>query len=299
MSNYMVKIWNWFVLKFKIIMYYISMALYNTEMDILKADPNDLDEKNKKNQRMLHRNPLLEKFYQGQTDQKYVQDYYEVLKKADQFIKKSDKVKYGTAADKNGMSYGKKDKWGRRHEHYGFFDPKSKNYGKTLEEVLKNEMNERRTKDDDYELLEIYNNERILDGLTNSFDVVETTNNGDKILSDITKQIKKDRFPINIIRNNNNVINKIEQLTDFLHVKRIDDEYRQLEFFLNLKYKTDKLSEDDKIFKELINIENVWVYNDYGELDSYKIEKFKKRIVYNDTHEVFKFFCKKMDVIKK
>ena len=268
MSNYMVKIWNWFVLKFKIIMYYISMALYNTEMDILKADPNDLDEKNKKNQRMLHRNPLLEKFYQGQTDQKYVQDYYEVLKKADQFIKKSDKVKYGTAADKNGMSYGKKDKWGRRHEHYGFFDPKSKNYGKTLEEVLKNEMNERRTKDDDYELLEIYNNERILDGLTNSFDVVETTNNGDKILSDITKQIKKDRFPINIIRNNNNVINKIEQLTDFLHVKRIDDEYRQLEFFLNLKYKTDKLSEDDKIFKELINIENVWVYNDYGELDS-------------------------------
>jgi hypothetical protein len=275
------------------------MALYNTEMDILKADPNDLDEKNKKNQRMLHRNPLLEKFYQGQTDQKYVQDYYEVLKKADQFIKKSDKVKYGTAADKNGMSYGKKDKWGRRHEHYGFFDPKSKNYGKTLEEVLKNEMNERRTKDDDYELLEIYNNERILDGLTNSFDVVETTNNGDKILSDITKQIKKDRFPINIIRNNNNVINKIEQLTDFLHVKRIDDEYRQLEFFLNLKYKTDKLSEDDKIFKELINIENVWVYNDYGELDSYKIEKFKKRIVYNDTHEVFKFFCKKMDVIKK
>ncbi|MDA3780402.1 MAG: hypothetical protein PF487_09335 [Bacteroidales bacterium] len=295
----MIKIWNWIVLRFKILMYYISMALYNTEIEILKADPNDLDEKNKKNQRMLNRNPLLEKFYQGQTDQKYVQDYYEVLKKADLFIKKSDKVQYGTAADKNGMSYGKRDKWGRRHEHYGFFDPKSKNYGKTLEEVLKNEMDERRTKDDDYELLEIYNNERIMDGLVNSLDVVETTDDGDKVLSNITKQIKKDKFPIQIIRSDESVVNKIEQLTDFLHVKRIDDEYRQLEFFIDIKYKTNKLSDDDKIFKELINIENVWVYNDYGELDSYKIENFKKRIIYNDTHEVFKFFCKKMDVIKK
>jgi hypothetical protein len=299
MGKYMIKIWNWIVLRFKILMYYISMALYNTEIEILKADPNDLDEKNKKNQRMLNRNPLLEKFYQGQTDQKYVQDYYEVLKKADLFIKKSDKVQYGTAADKNGMSYGKRDKWGRRHEHYGFFDPKSKNYGKTLEEVLKNEMDERRTKDDDYELLEIYNNERIMDGLVNSLDVVETTDDGDKVLSNITKQIKKDKFPIQIIRSDESVVNKIEQLTDFLHVKRIDDEYRQLEFFIDIKYKTNKLSDDDKIFKELINIENVWVYNDYGELDSYKIENFKKRIIYNDTHEVFKFFCKKMDVIKK
>ena len=57
------------------------------------------------------------------------------------------------AADKYGTSYGMKDRWGRRYEHYGFFDDKHKHVGKTLAEVLAMEFEERRTKDDDYELL--------------------------------------------------------------------------------------------------------------------------------------------------
>lgn len=298
MIKYMRKVWMWFVLKFKLIMYYISLALHNTEIDLLKADPNNLDERKKKNQRMMHKNPVLEKFYQGKTDEKYIQDYYEILKKADKFIKNSNQIEYGTAADKHGMSYGKKDKWGRRYEHYGFYDPKSKHYGKTMEEVIYDEYDERRTKDDDYELLEIYNNERIIDGLVGSLDFVKEDNDK-KILDDITKQIKNDKFPIRIIRENNKVLNKIEQLTDYVHVKRVDDEYRQLEFFINLKFGTKSLNDDNKSIKELINIDNVWIYNEYGELNSYKVENFKKRIIYNDTHEVFKFFCKKMDVINK
>lgn len=86
---------KWINLTLYSIFYRIGLSLYNTEVEILKANPFDLDEKNKKNHRMMHRNPVLEKFYQGQSDQKYVQDYYEILKKADKFIKESNETKYG------------------------------------------------------------------------------------------------------------------------------------------------------------------------------------------------------------
>ncbi|MFW6243481.1 MAG: hypothetical protein ACOC2W_04910, partial [bacterium] len=231
------------------------------------------DEKDKKNHRMLHRNPVLEKFYQGQTDKKYVKEYYEILKKADLFIKKSDYTKYG------------------------FFDPKSKNYGKTLQEVIDEERENRRTKDDNYEIINICNNQKIVGGLNDSFELLKENNNGELVLSNVLDQIRNDKFPVKILRNDDEVINKIELLTDFVHVKRIDDEYRQLEFFVNLKFGTDKYDDDSQIIKDLININNVWTYNDYGELNSYKVLNYKKRIKYNDTHEVFKFFCKEMDVI--
>lgn len=294
------KIISWVKQTLYSIFYRISISLYNTEVEILKANPFDLDEKNKRNHRMLHRNPVLEKFYQGQTDEKYVQDYYEILKKADKFIKESNEKKYGHTADKHGMSYGKKDQYGRRYEHYGFFDPKSKHYGKTLSEVLKEELNERRTNDDDYELLYICNNERIVGGLAEALSYVEEKEDGKVSMVDILNQVKNDKFPLKIIRKDGEeVIDKIEKITDYVHIKRIDDEYRQLEFFINLKYNTPKFDEESRVFKDLINIENVWIYNQYGELDSYKVEKFKKRILYNNTHEVFKFFCKKMDVLSK
>jgi hypothetical protein len=83
----MKNIFNWFLLKFHLIMFNISIALFNTENLILKADPNDLGNKNKKNQRMRHRNETLEKFYAGQTDEKYVKDYYEILKLSDKFMR--------------------------------------------------------------------------------------------------------------------------------------------------------------------------------------------------------------------
>lgn len=285
------------VLFFNTVFINIAISLYNTEQELLKPNSLDVDEKDKKNHRMLHRNPVLEKFYQGQTDKKYVKEYYEILKKADLFIKKSDYTKYGATADKHGMSYGKKDKWGRRYEHYGFFDPKSKNYGKTLQEVIDEERENRRTKDDNYEIINICNNQKIVGGLNDTFDLLKENNNGEFVLSNVLDQIQNDKFPVKILRNDDEVINKIELLTDFVHVKRIDDEHRQLEFFVNLKFGTDKYDDDSQVIKDLININNVWTYNDYGELNSYKVLNYKKRIKYNDTHEVFKFFCKEMSVI--
>lgn len=320
----------------------ISIALFNTEQEILKADPNDLDERNNHTQRKRHRNQLLEKFYAGQTDEKYVQDYYELLKKADNFIRTATPHQMAVAADRHGSNYGMKDKWGRRYEHYGFFDEKHKHSGKTLGEVIEMEFEERRTKDDDLELMFIFNNNPIEVGLSDIYDVfgkktrnkgvieiVEITNaenpikypvspipdmklieypsyfkticfdNKEEVVDivDINKISKGFRFPIVGVRDNENAINKIEELTEFLHVKKIGFEHRQLEFFIPLHFKTSELQEDSDVFREIIDIKQVYIRDEYGKFLAFGINNFVKRIIYNDTHEVLKFDGIEMNIV--
>jgi len=281
----------WIYLKIHSVMVMISIALYNTEQEILKADPNDLDEKNNHTQRMRSRNQLLEKFYAGQTDEKYVKDYYEVLKKADKFIRTATPHQMAVAADKYGTSYGMKDQYGRRYEHYGFFDDKHKHAGKTIGEVIALEFEERRTKDDELEIMYIFNNKPIVVGLAKVMDVVEKKEGtlDEYVVVDIEKKSKQFQFPISVIRENNDAVNKIEELTEFLHIKKIGFEYRQLEFFVPLKFKINKLSDDSDIFKEIIDIKETFIRDEYGKLIGFGIIKFLKRINYNDTHEVLKF----------
>jgi len=52
-----------------------------------------------------------------------------------------------------------------------------------------------------------------------------------------------------------------------------------LEFFIPAKYKTFELSEESDIFVELINIKQVWINDEYGELYGFKIKNFRKRIL--------------------
>ena len=280
----------WLYLKFHAIMIAISIALYNTEQEILKANPNDLDERNNHTQRMRSRNQLLEKFYAGQTDEKYVKDYYEVLKKADKFIRTATPHQMAVAADKHGTSYGMKDPYGRRYEHYGFFDDKHKHTGKTIGEVLELEFEERRTKDDDLEIMYIFNNKPIEVGLAKVFDVVERKEGtlDDYEVKDIEKKSKQFQFPINAMRDVD-VVNKIEELSEFLHIKKIGFEFRQLEFFIPVKFKTSELDEDSDIFKEIINIKSVFLRDAYGQIMGFGVNKYTKRINYNDTHDVLKF----------
>ena len=281
----------WIYLKFRSIIMMISLSLYQTEIEILKADPNDLNERNNHTQRMRHRNQLLEKFYAGQTDEKYVQDYYEVLKKADKFIRTATPHQMAIAADKYRTSYGMKDRYGRRYEHYGFFDDKHKHTGKTLGEVLVLEFEERRTKDDDLEIMYIFNNKPIEVGLAGATDFIgKKTKDGEEIqVVDMNKTSKQFQFPINVLREKEDIINKIEELSEFLHIKKIGFEYRQLEFFIPLKFKTSEHDEESDIFKEIIDIQGVFVRDEYGELIGFGINKYMKRIKYNDTHEVLKF----------
>jgi hypothetical protein len=197
------------------------------------------------------------------------------------------------AADRHGSSYAQKDQYGRRYEHFGFYDEKHKNAGKTIGEVLVQEFEERRLKDDDYELLHIFNNKPIEVGLEKIMNVVKKSDkeNADFEFEvmDMSEKSKTFEFPIKIVRENENSLNKIEQLTEFMHVKKIGFDYRQLEFLIPLKYKTNSFDENTNIFKELTNIKEVYLRDDYGELIGYGVIKFLKRIKHNDTHDVLKF----------
>src|SRR5690349_17521257 len=77
----------------------LSISMKNVEEDLLKADPNDLDDRKKQQQQMRHKNPIAQKMVQGQKDEKFVQDFYEVLKKADAFMKNSTPSQMQVAAE--------------------------------------------------------------------------------------------------------------------------------------------------------------------------------------------------------
>jgi len=301
----------------------ISIALYNTEIDILKADPNDLQGGVEKIQRKRHRNNVLEKFYAGIRDEKIVKEYYEILVKADKFIRNSTPHQMAIAADKHGSNYAQKDHYGRRYEHLGFFDEKHKHVGKTMGEVFALEYEDRRTKDDNYEILYIINNKPIEAGIAKIFNNVKET---DKMVNDIVKEfivsgsttidvtknviehinfesedvMKKSQafeFPIKVVHSNENIVNKIEQLTEYLHIKNIGLEYRLLEFFIPLHFKTIELADDSPMFKEILDIKEIYYNDEYGKLKAFSITNFIKRLKHKETYEVLKFEGIEMEIV--
>jgi len=288
------KIFIWFYIKIHSLFIRLAIALHRTEIDVLKSKSIDVGEGEKKIQRHRHTNPILEKFYAGQHDEKYVKEYYELLKKADKFMRNVTPNKMEAASfNHTGGHYGKKDKFGRSYEHFGFFDEKHKHAGKTIADVLDIEYNERRVNDDEHELIYIFNNTPIEVGLSEVFDSVKTHKKDDeseeqKIL-DINNKSKQFKFPMTVVRSNDKTINKIEELTEHLHVKKIAFEHRVLEFFIPLKFKTIKLNKNSKIFNELIDINEVYFRNEYGELLSFGLLEFKKRLQYKNSYEILKF----------
>jgi hypothetical protein len=279
----------------------IGMALSYADELIFKSINHAGSEKDKKIQRHRHRNNTLESFYAGKEDEKYTQEYYEILKEGDKFMRNATAHKMAAATDRHGMNYGKKDKWGRSYEHYGFFDEKSKNAGKTVGEVINNEYKERKTDDDDYEIVHIFNNTPIEIGFAKAVNIM--TEIEDKfVLNDSVSMSKQLEFPIKCLRENDSV-NKIEQLSEVLHVKIVGTELFRLEFFIPIKYKTSSLPDDSKILKEIIGIDQVFIKDTYGKLIGYNIQNFVKRIIIkdkngDDTFEVYKFMAKEIGEVK-
>lgn len=284
-------------LSIKSIQYYIGLSLFNTEAKILKSTNDDLlKSRNDKTQRQRHKNQTLEKFYAGQRDEKYIQDFYEITKKADNFMKNATNREMEIAAYKYGTSYGMTDKYGRKHEHYGFFDTKHKNYGKTLAEVLKDEESTRRTNDDDYPIKYMFNNTPTEVGLTKLDNIVVKIDEDSYRAADVTEKSKMYEYPIKVIRDEGFVcINKIEELTEYLHVKDLSFNRVQLEFFIPLRYKINEIEENSEIFLQITKFNYIFVKNKYGEPIYFNITNFKKRIIINDTHEVWKFYGNEME----
>ncbi len=279
----------WIYIRIYSLFLYLSLAAYYTEVDTLK-------QKGTKNVDIVQmiqykQASILDKFVAGKFDEAYVQRFYEILYKADEFLMKKSPFEQAVAADRFAMNIGRKDPiTGEIVDHHGFFDNKSKYAGKTLKEVVETQTKERATDDDDYDVIAVHSNKPIELGLS---DLLYGIDEDNKDASQFVKGGIKYKFPLYVQRDEN-VINKIEMLTETLFVKKIGMGVVQLEFFIPLKFKTNELKGDDKIIKELININNIFYKEKYGEVRGYSIDRFKKRVIYKD-YEVFKFIGKIME----
>lgn len=320
-------------LKFHSILMSLGVVMKNSEEDIFKANPNQLHERNKFNINVLHRLDFVQKMKDGVRDEKFVKEFYEVMRKADKFHLNATKLKKEIAIDEWGMSVGKdkfgqrlseygKDEWGRRYDHAGFFEDGHKNSGKTIAQVIEEELEDRRTKDDEFKIIQIINNEP----QENSFSD-EIIEGGDSIDTDFDEGfgaggsvggkmgIERGRaikYPIRCESDREDRLNKIEQLTSYLHIKRFTEEISILEFFIPKKFKLQEFGEDSDIFNELIDIKYIWFTEKYGDLLGYNIDKYYKNIdieiMVDDEknkgekidvgYSVLKFYAKKMENVK-
>lgn len=283
------KVLVWIYIRFYSLFLYLSLAAYYTEVDTLK-------QKGTKNVDIVQmiqykQASILDKFVAGKFDEAYVQRFYEILYKADEFFMKKSPFEQAVAADRFAMNIGRKDPiTGEITDHHGFFDNKSKYAGKTLKEVIDTQIKERVTDDDEYEVIAVHSNKPIEMGLS---EILYGVDEEDNDLSYFVKGGVKFKFPL-YVKRDKNVINKIEMLTETLYIKKIGMDVIQLEFFIPLKFKTNELEDDDDIIKELININNIFYKEKYGEIIGYSIDNFKKRVIYKD-YEVFKFIGKIME----
>jgi len=228
-------------------------------------------------------------------DEQYVQQFYEILKKADKFLRSANPAKIQRTAGKYGLNYGMKDGFGRRHEHYGFFDDAHRFAGKSLKEVRDLEVAERKLEDDDYPVIIMYQNKK-------EFSFLESANiilNNDKgfYAPEIHELARMKKYPLTIVRDSE-VRNRIEQLTDYVHVKQISSEHKIVEFFISKKFGLEKISNDDPIFKELINIKQIWFKDEYGDKNAYAVKEFYKRGEYKKYTEKGEINPNGFDIIK-
>lgn len=302
MMNLIGRGYKWITHKLRVFLFYILIAISNLEVQIFKSTGGKNSFGGGVITRMMYRSSILEKLAQGRHDEQYVKQFYEILRKADEFMRKSSSHKIAVSADSHVRMLDDKDKYGRRYGHYGFFDEKHKHHGKTLQEVFEIELEERRTKDDDYKLIKVIDNKPIDAGLSKITDVVkEYKNKEGKIIylvDDMSKKSKQFKFPIVVAREDDGCINKIEELTEYLHIKEKFLNNRRFEFFIPIKFKTTTFKNDSKVIKDILNINEFFVKNDYGGLTGYSIKNFVKRFEHNNMYEVFRFDGFEMEKIK-
>jgi hypothetical protein len=270
----MKRIIDWVKIAVLSLMIRISLALKEVE-EQFKAQAADLVNGIKREFKRRSSNPLLRKFEQGETDERYVQQYYEILKKADEVVRSTNPDKAAKLADKHGVNIGAKDKWGMRWDHHGFLDPKHKHYGKTLKEIRDLELKERQTQEDAYPVIAMFSNIGELSFLDTT-KVVKTE--ADMLaVPQLAEMAKLKKFPLTVIRKNQSAVNRIEQLCDYVHVKGITSKHFLLEFFIPTKFGLKKHDSESLIFKELVDIDQVWFTDEYGDKHFYKVTGFHKR----------------------
>lgn len=263
----------------------LSFALKRVD-DELRADPIDLF----RSEQRAEMKSMFNMF-----DEQYVQQFYEILKKADKFLRSANPAKIQRTAGKYGLNYGMKDGFGRRHEHYGFFDDAHRFAGKSLKEVRDLEVSERTLEDDDYPVIIMYQNKKEFSFLESASIIL----NNDKgfYAPEIHELARMKKYPLTIVRDGE-VRNRIEQLTDYVHVKEISSEHKIVEFFISKKFGLEKITNDDSIFKELINIKQIWFKDEYGDKNAYAVKEFYKRGEYKKYTEKGEINPSGFDILK-
>lgn len=272
---------KWLKTFFLTILIRISLALKNIDDD-LRANVADLFRGNIIEYKKRHRNPVLNKMEQGQQDERYTQQFYEILKKADEFVRSTNPDKAAKVADRHGVNIGAKDKWGMRWDHHGFLDPKHKYYGKTLKEIRDIEIQERKLKDDDYPILVMFTNKAEL-SFVDALHVLKEKEDSFQI-PELSEMAQKQKFPLMVVRSKE-VKNKIEQLAEFVHVKSVSSKHFIIELFIPAKYKLKNFDNETAVFRELIEIEQIWFQDDYGDKHAYRVTEFYKRGTHIDYVE--------------
>lgn len=231
----------------------ISLAMSKIENDLIKNNKTDtltggnLEINNIQSE-------LLKSLLRGEYNQEYVDKFYKILKKSDSIIEGYDKKVLLSKLKEHGMDEGNTDLI---------------NYLSSNIEYKNKNINDKTDNSDNYPIISIIkNNIEILNP--------ELVLNGDKPNKLTTLKSKnKDR------------VFKIEEFTDYLHVKKYSEDKYLLEFYVNLQH---EISNDIDNLKEF---DNIYYSDKYGDKSEYLIIEYIKINIIN-TYKIIKFIAKKI-----
>ncbi len=158
----------------------------------------------------------------------------------------------------------------------------TQNGGKTISERKNETMKNIGTRDDKYDIEKIVSNKR-------------------SIINEMEYSLgAKPEYKFTIsIRRNNQIINKIEEITEVVHIKEIQSQTngRIVEFFIPKKFKLKSFGDNTLIMHEMKNNGEYLSFKDkYGEFSEYKLNGFYK-ISEIDQYDVIKYNATKIENI--
>jgi hypothetical protein len=241
-----------------------SLAMNNTENDLLKPDPAQLQTGSKKEYQKPTSN-LLESLRRGDYNAEYVNHFYEVLRRADEIVASSSADEMAMLAEKYGMGSAAQNSYNMLNE-----DQKKRYGGKNSQDIRKEQISQRVTIDDNYQIDHMVINKRTLKNVFESAI-------GQPRQYDFTLKVGR-RYKTS---------NTIEELCEYMHVKHLGENQKLLEFYIPKKYKIGSVEHSDAM-NEVISFEHVSFADQYGKKYEYSIKKFYK-ISENNQYDVLKF----------
>lgn len=230
----------------------VSLTLSKLENDLLKNSKDRLYSGDGSEVDNIQ-NELLRSLRKGEYNKEYVDKFYKILKKSDNILQ-GDKFTLKNISKKHGMNEGNQDLVFYLNSDISYCNSKTE---------------QRYNSKDGYELESIIKNTI---EVVNPLEVLE----GEKPIK-ITKIKSK----------NSERENKIEEYTEYLHIKKYEGSFKLLEFYINKDVNLIKLIDSFK------NTDNIYFKDSYGdynefklleyigsdELNNYNILKFKANVI--------------------